>query len=180
MGDAGRRLGTAAARRARLTVAQNADVSSYFSIRRQLTIEPDAFIDHTTLPERRFSRTGLHQLVGVGRLVEWKGWTLAIDALALLPDRYHLDIYGTGSDRARILRRARRRGVGDRVRLQGWQPREVVGAIARAGCLIHPSLHDSAPGAIAEALTIGTPVACLDVGGSGAISRGSGGLPVDP
>jgi glycosyltransferase involved in cell wall biosynthesis len=43
--------------------------------------------------------------------------------------------------------------------------------IARAGALVHPSLHDDAPLSVAEALSLGTPVVCLDHGGPAEVVR---------
>ena len=51
------------------------------------------------------------------------------------------------------------------MRFHDWVPRErLLPEIARAGALVHPSLHDDAPLSVAEALSLGTPVICLDHG----------------
>ena len=106
-------------------------------------------------------------VVLAARLVAWKGATLALDALGHIEDdNISLDIYGSGPERSRLYRKARRLGIGERVRFKGSVPRqELLLALSRAGALLHPSLHDDAGLVIAEAMSAGTPVVCLDLAG---------------
>jgi phosphatidylinositol alpha-1,6-mannosyltransferase len=60
-------------------------------------------------------------VLGVSRLVPRKGFDVLIDAVADLPD-VQLAIAGAGRDRARLVRRAGRRGIADRVRFLGRVP----------------------------------------------------------
>jgi len=56
--------------------------------------------------------------------------------------------------------------VTSRVSFDDWIPRDaLLSEIAGAGVLVHPSLHEEAGLCIAEALSLGTPVVCLDHGG---------------
>ncbi|WP_422678011.1 glycosyltransferase [Blastococcus brunescens] len=105
-------------------------------------------------------------IVGVGTLAPLKGWALAIDAIASMPEpRSRLLLVGTGPDEGRLRARAQRRGVADRVRFAGHLPRDQVFALlTSARALLFPSFHDSAGWAVAEALTLGCPVVCLDLG----------------
>jgi phosphatidylinositol alpha-1,6-mannosyltransferase len=68
---------------------------------------------------------GLHPdrplVLGVSRLVPRKGFDVLVDAVAGLPD-VQLAIAGAGRDRARLARRADRRGISDRVRFLGRVP----------------------------------------------------------
>ncbi len=106
-------------------------------------------------------------VVVVGRLVPWKAPVLALRAFRYV--RHHeatLTFFGAGPDSGRVERLARRWGLGDRVELAGRVPRQdLLDRVATAGVLLHPSLHDEAGLAIAEALTLGTPVVSLDWGG---------------
>jgi glycosyltransferase involved in cell wall biosynthesis len=107
------------------------------------------------------------ELLFVGRLLPWKAPMLALRALRYVkhPDAV-LRFCGDGPEDARLRRAARRWGLSGRIRFEGWMKRDrVLALLARAGALIHPSLHDEAPLCIAEALTLGTPVVCLDHGG---------------
>src|SRR5690606_29450725 len=65
--------------------------------------------------------------------------------------------------------------VETRVHFMGHRSRqEVLQAVAGAHAFLFTSTHDSSPGAVAEALTIGTPVVCLDNGGAGDLLRAAG------
>jgi glycosyltransferase involved in cell wall biosynthesis len=100
------------------------------------------------------------------RLLPLKGGELAIRAIARTPG-WHLLICGKGPDKARLVRLVERLGVQDRVHFLGWLARAEVFRIMRedADVLLFPSLHDEAGWAIAEAVALGVPVICLDLGG---------------
>jgi len=102
-----------------------------------------------------------------GNLLPLKGVALAIRALSYAPD-WRLVICGKGSDERRLRRLARRLGVADRVEFRGWLPREqLFNVMSReADVFLFPSLHDQSPWVVAEALTFGLPVICLEEGGS--------------
>ena len=58
------------------------------------------------------------------------------------------------------------------MRFQGWLPRErLLAMLSRAGALVHPAVHEEAGLCIAEALSLGTPVVCLDHGGPTEVVR---------
>jgi glycosyltransferase involved in cell wall biosynthesis len=106
-------------------------------------------------------------IVFAARLLPWKGGRLAVRALRYVrhPDAV-LRIFGNGPDRRRIARCAAQWGVADRVLFEGRVPRdELLRVVATAGVFLHPSFHEEAGLAVAEALALGTPVVCLDHGG---------------
>src|SRR4029450_5278689 len=70
-----------------------------------------------------------------------------------------------GPGRSRLERAARRWGVADRVRSNAGSTRRAAARDHPRGLLVHPSFHDDAPLCFAEALSLGTPVVCLDNGG---------------
>lgn len=109
----------------------------------------------------------------VGRLVPWKGAHLAVRALRDVRDADAvLRFYGSGPERGRLERAARRWGLEDRVHFEGWVSRdELLRRLAVAGALLHPSLHDDSGLSVAEALALGTPVVCLDHGGPAEVVR---------
>ena len=77
-----------------------------------------------------------------------------------------LRIFGEGPDRRAIERRAHRWGIADRIRFEGQVDRdELLRTVATAGVFLHPAFHDEAGLAVAEALSLDTPVVCLDRGG---------------
>ena len=74
--------------------------------------------------------------------------------------------------RRRMERAAKRWGIAERVRFEGWLPRDVLlSRLATAGVLLHPALHEEAGLCVAEALALGTPAVCLDHGGPPEILR---------
>ena len=105
-------------------------------------------------------------IVAAGRLIGWKGMALAISAMRHLSSEEQLDIFGEGPDRRRLERLTRRWGLQDRVHFRGRVPRdEVLAAMAGARAFLHPALHEDSGMTVAEALSLGTPVVCLDRGG---------------
>ena len=155
--------------RARLILAQNGETLQWFPARHQAksVVFSHAMVDDEDNRER--SARGGQTVLYVGRLIPWKGLSLAIRALALLPG-WRLVIAGQGPDRDRLRRLARRLAVDDRVEFVGWVPRQQIRSlIMHADALLFPSLHDEGPFAVAEALAGGLPVACLDRGGPAVI-----------
>lgn len=103
----------------------------------------------------------------VGRLVPYKAVVLAVRTMSHVkhPDA-RLIIFGDGPERSRVEATIRRRGLEGRVELRGDLSRDqLLVEVARAGVLLHPALHDDAPLAVAEALSLRTPVVCLDRAG---------------
>lgn len=109
------------------------------------------------------------ELLFVGRLLAWKGVHLVLKALSLLDandDRVHLTVIGDGSDGKRLRRMATRLKLDGRVTWMGWMPREeVIGLYSNFDLFTFPSLHDSGGMAVLEAMALGLPVLCLDLGG---------------
>jgi len=112
---------------------------------------------------------GSFRMAGVGLLLHWKGFALAIRALARLrqtaPDA-ELWLIGDGPARARLQALANELGVESGVRFTGGVTRaEVFQLLSECDVLVHPSLHDSGACVCAEAMAAGRPVICLDLGG---------------
>lgn len=173
LGSIGRRVwGDMAARRADVVLANNADVQSRFRSVGDVRIVPHARIQldsHDlggTSQAERLRTT--HRAVFVGRLIPWKGLTLAMRALAEpAAKRWSLRVIGDGPDRDRSMRLAEDLGIANRIEFLGRLPRgHVLREVREADALLHPAIHDSAPFAIAEAVSLGTSVVCLDRGGS--------------
>jgi glycosyltransferase involved in cell wall biosynthesis len=165
-------FGRFTARRAAVLLAQNHDVARAFAGARQVDVEPNTAIRRQDLPVCRQSHPERpagqpRRAVFLGRLVALKGPRLAIAVLAR-PEAaaWSLDFYGGGRQLASLRRYAERCGVADRVTFKGQRPRtEAMAALCSADALLFPSMHDQAPWAVAEALSLGCPVVCLDRGG---------------
>jgi len=152
-------------RRAAVTLVPNQETAAAIGPARTVRVVPQATCARVVQirPEPKRSR----ELAFIGRLVPWKAARLAVRALRHLRHREAvLHIYGDGPDRQRVLVAARRWGLEHRVAFQGRLPHaDLHTRLARAAALVHPALHEESGLAVAEALSLGTPVVCLDRGG---------------
>ena len=114
-------------------------------------------------------------ILGVGRLVEKKGFDVLIDACRLLRNEGHdfrCTIIGDGDQRERLAKQIVDRDLGNRVVLAGPAPREeVLAAMCRARVLAAPCVtgedgnRDALPTVIIEAMAMGLPIVATPVGG---------------
>lgn len=97
-------------------------------------------------------------LIGVGRLAPQKRWDRAVAALPHLADSaIPLVLLGEGAERPALEAQAATLGVPDRLILPGHVG-DPLPAIAGAAALVLTSDFEGVPGAIGEALSLGTPV----------------------
>jgi glycosyltransferase involved in cell wall biosynthesis len=160
-----------APRTAAVVFAQNRETMRRLHAAGKVIVLPNATVVELDGVQPATDRT--RDVALVGRIVGWKGGHLALRAFRHVshPDAI-LRVYGEGPDRARLQRAAHRWRLADRVRFEGWIPRgALLPQIARAGVLVHPSFHDDSPLSVAEALSVGTPVVCLDHGGPAEVVR---------
>ncbi len=151
--------------KARVTFAQNHDTASRLNGSGDVIVLSNATAVDVNHIRPAGPRT--KDIYLVGRLAPWKAPILAVRAMRYVTEpECILHICGNGPERQRVERAARRWGVANRVRFDGWFPRDVLlERIASAGALLHPALHEEAGLCVAEALAMGTPVVCLDRGG---------------
>jgi glycosyltransferase involved in cell wall biosynthesis len=107
-------------------------------------------------------------LLSVGRLLHWKGFSLAIKAFAIFheafPNSQHW-IVGDGPEKAKLAELSTSLGLSRCVHFIGTLSRG--GYLAHARCsdvLLCPSLHEPGAFVIVEAMASGKPVVCLDLG----------------
>uniref|UniRef100_I2PYJ8 Glycosyltransferase n=1 Tax=Desulfovibrio sp. U5L TaxID=596152 RepID=I2PYJ8_9BACT len=115
------------------------------------------------------SREGPVRLVFVGRIVRQKGLDVLLDALARLPETacFELAILGDGPLRRELAERARRLGLGDRVRFAGWVGRaDLPEALREADAFVFPSRDEGMPNAVLEAMAAGLAVAATRIAGN--------------
>jgi len=121
------------------------------------------------------------RLLFVGRLVSWKGCEFAIRAIAELvrwSTQCRLTVVGVGPELAALRALARDLGVDSQVDFRGPVPHtEVLALMQTHEVFLFPSLHDSGGIAVLEAMYLGLPVVCLDLGGP-AVSVGNAGIKV--
>ena len=107
------------------------------------------------------------ELLFVGRLSTQKGVSVLLDALALLPARWHLRIVGDGPERASLTAQAARLGIAQRVTFHGWAQREELPALYRAAdVFVFPSLDEGMPNVVLEALASGLPIVATRIAGN--------------
>ncbi len=112
-----------------------------------------------------------------------KGLETLIDATARVRERHpqaQVAIWGDGPELAALRARASGRGVAGAVRFLGPSA-EPLAALRSAEIFVHPSLAESFPYAILEAMSVGAPIVASDVGGvAEALVDGESGLLVAP
>ncbi len=97
-------------------------------------------------------------IVGIGRLEPQKRWDRLIDALARIADReVQLLILGEGSLRAQLEAQVAALGLQGRVSMPGHAG-DPLPALAGAAVAVLTSDYEGVPGALREALSVGTPV----------------------
>lgn len=109
----------------------------------------------------------LTRFVSVGRILHWKGFHLGLRAFAqarLSEAEYW--IVGGGPERKRLQALAEELGIAHQVKFWGKLSRdETLRKLSECHVLVHPSLHDSGGFVCLEAMALGLPVICLDLGG---------------
>jgi glycosyltransferase involved in cell wall biosynthesis len=114
-----------------------------------------------------------------GRLIHWKGASLAIRAVAAtrIPG-LRLIMVGDGPERGPLERLADR--LGSDVTFSGWLPQaELFELLARSDILLFPSLHDECGFVVLEAMAHGLIPVVIDNGGPPLLA-GDAGLAVSP
>jgi glycosyltransferase involved in cell wall biosynthesis len=99
-------------------------------------------------------------------MVDYKGFDLAIRALALTTQDIRLDIYGDGEQRVSLEALARKEGVTDRVCFMGWvRNDDLLDAMAKYRGYVFPTLAEANGIAMQEAMMLGLPVIATRWGG---------------
>lgn len=129
------------------------------------------------LPAERPSHAGRRfRLVGLGNLVRWKRWDLALDALSRVPEsireKLELEVWGPtppDSDAKRFADELRQRvgdaGWGAWVRFPGPTPQPAE-TLAAADAFLLPSTREPCSVALIEALASGVPALASRSGGN--------------
>jgi glycosyltransferase involved in cell wall biosynthesis len=115
-------------------------------------------------------------LLGVGRLIKWKGFSVLIDAVSLLHKKYpnmKVKIVGTGPWKNDLKLQAREQGISKTVGLLGARSRRDVARLyAKSDLFILPSITDEVSGereaqgvVLLEAFACGVPIVASRSGG---------------
>ena len=110
-------------------------------------------------------------VASVGALIERKGQSLVLQALAEVPDT-RLVLVGEGEDRPKLEAQARELGLADRVHLLGNLPQQdIASVLSAASAMVLPSASEGLANAWVEALACGCPLVISDVGGARELVR---------
>jgi glycosyltransferase involved in cell wall biosynthesis len=154
--------------RAELILVQNPETRAWLPTRHheKTVVFPHVVLEEPGSDRKSFSKRRQPTALFVGRLLPWKGMTLALRTLVLL-DEWHLIVCGSGADERRLKRLAEKLEVNHRVRFVGWVSASRIQQLMdeEADVLLFPSIHDEGGFVVAEALAAGLPVVCLQRGG---------------
>ncbi len=113
-------------------------------------------------------RRGMLRLVSVGRLHKVKGHDVLLRAVALLPgplkEKLEVIMVGDGPERPRLEKLASTLGLGQRVHWVGFTPNPYPW-MRSADLFVLPSRRETFGIAVAEAMTLGTPVVATTTDG---------------
>lgn len=113
------------------------------------------------------AKEGRRLILGVGRMVDYKGFGQVVEAAARVPGDYQILLLGDGERLEQWRARTRALGIEARVRFEGQKPEaEVVRALAAADWFLHPALEDPSPLVTIEAATAGLPLAVAEQTGN--------------
>lgn len=123
------------------------------------------------------------KLLFVGRLVYWKGMHLGLRAYARLIRNglnASLTMVGEGPEEQPLRKLADKLGIRNRIEWVPWIEQATLPALYRDHDLfLFPSLHDSSPAVLLEAMSSGLPVVCLKLGGPGIMVTREAGLAIE-
>ncbi|BBC24311.1 glycosyltransferase family 4 protein [Pseudanabaena sp. ABRG5-3] len=108
------------------------------------------------------------RFISVGRFLHWKGFHLGLRAFAEanLPKEAEYWLIGNGAEQERLQQLVAELGIANQVKFLSEMPRdELLQKLGTCLALVHPSLHESGGFVCLEAMALGRPVICLDLGG---------------
>ncbi|NJR65880.1 MAG: glycosyltransferase [Leptolyngbyaceae cyanobacterium CRU_2_3] len=108
------------------------------------------------------------RFISIGRFLHWKGFHLGLRAFAqaALPLEAEYWLVGKGPEAASLQTLAKNLGIAAQVKFFDEMPRaDLMHKLSTCLALVHPSLHDSGAFVCLEAMAVGRPVICLDLGG---------------
>jgi len=161
-------------RRAKLVLAKVKETGDRLSFlgAREVQIYPESGISIEEIEElgkTNVRESNRFKVISIGRLLHWKGFHLGLVAFSeLLSDLPSSEywIIGEGPERQSLENMSKELLIDHSVKFFSELPRnEVLRKLSECDVLVHPSLHDSGGWVCLEAMAIGKPVLCLDLGG---------------
>ncbi|MBA3017832.1 MAG: glycosyltransferase family 4 protein [Proteobacteria bacterium] len=124
------------------------------------------------------------KIISAGRHVYWKGGILIIRAFYKFVSETgisaELHIISDGPEKTKFIREVNKLKIQDIVTFTNWFPRrdDVFSAYKKADIFAYASLFECGGYVVLEALSVGLPIVCLDLGGPGEIVNKSCGCKV--
>lgn len=103
------------------------------------------------------------KIITVGRLVDYKRYDLALQAVLRITEDFELKIFGDGPERTKIEGLITSLGLQGRVRLEG-EVEDIEERIRKSHIMLHLSESEGTSNVIMESIANGRPVVCADVG----------------
>jgi glycosyltransferase involved in cell wall biosynthesis len=159
------------AKRAQVVVATTPETKKRLEVLgcRHIKVFPAVGISERETEVEERCKNHIFRIVSVGNLLHLKGFQLGLMAFARFQQEFpncEYHIIGDGPERANFERLAKRYRTADKVRFWGHLPRQqVLEKLSACDVLVHPTLHDSGGWVSLEAMSVGLPVICLDLGG---------------
>ena len=111
------------------------------------------------------------QLLYVGQFIYWKGLQICLDALKVVSDtgvNFKLTLVGKGSEEFVLKQKVKDLNLEGNIEWVNWIPQDELSIIyKKKNLFLFPSLHDSGGMVVLEAMSLGLPIICLDIGGPG-------------
>lgn len=130
-----------------------------------VAVEPQAverFFPHTY-------KDGITRFIMVGRLEAWRGFDLAIEAMAIAVkenSKLHLDILGKGTEKEQILQHIKQNGMEKYITMCGEVSMdEYYQKMADCDCVLNPCLKEGAVTTAFDSMSFSKPLVCIDTGG---------------
>lgn len=161
-------------RRAKLVLAKVKETGDRLSFlgAREVQIYPESGISIEEIEKLGKANAGepnKFKIISIGRLLHWKGFHLGLAAFSELLSEFPSSEYwivGEGPERHSLENMSKELLIDHRVKFFSELPRnDVMKKLSECDVLVHPSLHDSGGWVCLEAMAMGKPVLCLDLGG---------------
>lgn len=112
-----------------------------------------------------------YKIITAGRLVPHKKVELIVEAISRLPEKYSLDIYGSGPEEGNIQRRIEELALEDRVKMQGSLSKvELLKKMTSKDIFVLYSSYEGLPHVVLEAFSSQCPVVASNIPGTNEVA----------
>jgi len=155
-----------------VSAAISLEAQKYGADPKKITIIPPAIkkdLIHKSIVERSTNKDDELKIISVGRCHWKKGYTLALDAMAILKEKgtnFQYAIIAGGKDDENLLYQIHDLGLAENVTFINGLPHEkVIEMVSNSTLFLLPSVEEGISNAVLEAMALGVPVLSTDCGG---------------